>query len=153
MGMQSTAIVLAAGLGTRMRSSLPKVLHPLGGRPMLTHLLANAAAVFDRIVVVVGPGMDAVAALAAPHTVVVQEERRGTAHAALQARAHFGDGEVAILYGDNPLITPATMRALVAHRRSLGAGLALLAMRPTDPAGYGRVIERDGQVLRIVEHA
>ena len=151
--MSSTAIILAAGLGTRMRSALPKVLHPLGGRPMLAHLIANAATVFDRIVVVIGPGMERVAALAAPHAVVVQHERRGTAHAALQARHLFGDGEVAVLYGDNPLITPVTMRNLLAHRRTSGAGLALLAMRPANPAGYGRVIERDGAVTRIVEHA
>ncbi len=151
--MGSTAIILAAGLGTRMKSSLPKVMHPLGNRPMLLHLLANASVVFDQVVVVIGPDMDVVAAMAAPHAVVVQEERRGTAHAALQARALFGDGEVAILYGDNPLITPETMRRLLAHRRGENAGLALLAMRPADPSGYGRVLERDGAVARIVEHS
>ncbi len=151
--MQSTAIILAAGSGTRMRSALPKVMHPLAGRPMLAHLIASASSVFDRIVVVVGPGMQAVSDLAAPHPVVVQQERRGTAHAALQARALFGEGEVAVLYGDNPLITAGTMRRLLTHRRQEGAGLALLAMRPADPSGYGRVLESNGSVRRIVEHA
>ena len=151
--MASTAIVLAAGLGTRMKSSLPKVLHPLGGRPMLAHLLESAAAVFDRIVVVTGPGMEQVARVAAPHETVVQHERRGTAHAALAAREQFGAGEVAILYGDNPLVTPATLRRLAALRHERGAAIALLAMRPRDTAGYGRVIEEDGFVRRIVEHA
>jgi bifunctional UDP-N-acetylglucosamine pyrophosphorylase/glucosamine-1-phosphate N-acetyltransferase len=151
--MKTTAIVLAAGLGTRMKSALPKVMHPLGGRPMLAHLLASAGAVFDRIVVVIGPGMEQVAAIAAPHAVVVQHERRGTAHAALQARGMFGDGEVVVLYGDNPLITPATMRRLIMHRRDSGAGLALLAMRPADPGRYGRVVEKAGTVVRIVEYA
>lgn len=151
--MASTAIVLAAGLGTRMKSSLPKVLHPLGGRPMLTHLLESVAAVFDRVVVVTGPGMDAVARVAGPHVTVVQQERRGTAHAALAAAAEFGAGEVAILYGDNPLVTPDTLRRLAALRHERDAAIALLAMRPRDATGYGRVIEADGLVRRIVEHA
>ena len=151
--MASTAIVLAAGLGTRMKSSLPKVLHPLGGRPMLLHLLENTAAVFDRIVVVTGPGMEQVARVAGPHETVVQHERRGTAHAALAAADKFGTGEVAILYGDNPLVTPATLRRLAALRHERAAAIALLAMRPREPTGYGRVIEEDGLVRRIVEHA
>lgn len=151
--MASTAIVLAAGLGTRMKSTLPKVLHPLGGRPMLAHLLESAGAAFDRVVVVTGPGMEQVARVAAPHETVVQHERRGTAHAALAAAAQFGLGEVAILYGDNPLVTPATLRRLAALRHERDAAIALLAMRPRDPAGYGRVIEQDGFVRRIVEHA
>ena len=151
--MERVAIVLAAGLGTRMKSSLPKVMHPLAGRPMLAHLLENASSVFDRIVIVIGHEMEQVAALTAPHAVVVQRERRGTAHAALQARALFGDGEVAILYGDNPLIRPETMRRLLTHRREHRAGLALLAMRPENPTGYGRVIEVEGRVLQVVEHS
>ncbi len=146
------AIILAAGMGTRMRSSLPKVMHPLGGRPMLRHLLAAAEQVFDRIVVVVGPGMDAVAALAAPHAVVVQHDRLGTAHAARMAAPALAGyvGDVAVLYADNPLIRSETMRALLAARAA--AGLALLAMRPTDPARYGRVLTNAaGAVRRVVE--
>jgi bifunctional UDP-N-acetylglucosamine pyrophosphorylase/glucosamine-1-phosphate N-acetyltransferase len=81
----AVAVILAAGLGTRMKSALPKAAHPLAGRPMLAHLLATCAAVFGRIVVVVGPEMDGLAALAAPHAVRVQQARLGTAHAALAA--------------------------------------------------------------------
>src|SRR6185437_2049933 len=126
--MHATAVILAAGLGTRMRSALPKTLHPIAGRPMLRHLLAGCEAVFSRIVVVVGPGMAAVETVAAPHATVVQHERLGTAHAALQAAALFGDGEVAVLYADNPLIRPQTLRHLVERRRAGDVGLSLLAM-------------------------
>ncbi len=149
--MTTTAIILAAGLGTRMKSALPKTLHNIAGRPMLHHLLASASEVFDHIVVVVGPDMDQVAKAAAPHAVVVQHDRLGTAHAALQAEALFGDGEVAVLYADNPLISPATLRRLLHRRTQADVGLALLAMRPSDPARYGRVLTADGYVTRIVE--
>jgi len=151
--MHATAVILAAGLGTRMRSTLPKTLHPIAGRPMLRHLLAGCEAVFSRIVVVVGPGMAAVETVAAPHATVVQHERLGTAHAALQAASLFGEGEVAVLYADNPLIRPETLRQLVERRRAGDVGLSLLAMRPPDPAQYGRVIERGGCVERVVEWA
>ena len=149
--MTSTAVLLAAGLGTRMKSTLPKALHRIAGKPMLRHLIDSCTEAFDRVVVVAGPGMEAVAAAAAPHPVVVQADRLGTAHAALQAAAHFGEGDVAVLYADNPLIRPDTLRRLLAARR--GAGLALLAMRPADPGRYGRVVARDGSVERIVEWA
>ncbi len=150
--MQATAIVLAAGLGTRMKSSIPKTLHRLAGRSMLRHLLASCETVFDRTVVVLGPGMDAAAQEAAPHACVVQTERLGTAHAALQAAGYFGDGTVAVLYADNPLIRPATLRRLLDSRSD--SGLSLLAFRPADPARYGRVLAgADGLVERIVEHA
>ena len=151
--MSTTAIVLAAGLGTRMKSALPKTLHKIAGRPMLHHLLASCDEVFDRVVVVVGPEMDSVAAAASPHQVVVQHDRLGTAHAALQAEALFGDGDVAVLYADNPLIKPATLRRLIERRRQGDASLALLAMRPEDPARYGRVITEGGYVASIVEYA
>ena len=150
--MQSTAIVLAAGLGTRMKSSVPKTLHRLAGRSMLRHLLASCESVFDRIVVVLGPDMDDVRQEARPHICVVQNDRLGTAHAALQAADHFGDGQVAVLYADNPLIRPATLRRLL-DTRGLTA-LSLMAFRPADPAKYGRVITgTDRLVVRIVEYA
>ncbi|HEV7458193.1 MAG TPA: bifunctional UDP-N-acetylglucosamine diphosphorylase/glucosamine-1-phosphate N-acetyltransferase GlmU [Roseococcus sp.] len=148
------AIILAAGQGTRMRSSQPKVMHHLAGRPMVQHLLAACAPVFQRIVVVVGPGMEPLAAAVAPHATVVQHERLGTGHAARIAAPlleGFG-GDVAVLYGDNPLITTTTLERLVAARAQ--ADLALLAMRPADPGRYGRVVlDGAGQVERIVEHA
>src|SRR3978361_2041027 len=104
--MQTTAIVLSPCLGTRMKSSTPKPLHLLAGRSMLRHLIASCEAVFDRVVVVLGPDMESVSKEAAPHTCVIQHERLGTAHGALQAAEHFGAGEVAVLYADNPLIRP-----------------------------------------------
>lgn len=149
--MQATAVVLAAGLGTRMKSSLPKTLHRLAGRTMLRHLLASCEAAFDRIVVVLGPDMDAVRKEAEPHICVVQRERLGTAHAALQAADYFGNGQVAVLYADNPLIRPATLRRLRDSTAPLQ--LSLLAFRTTDPGRYGRVISgADGLVSRVVEH-
>lgn len=134
-----------------MRSALPKAMHPLGGRPMLRHLLAAVEQVFDRIVVVVGPGMEGLAKIAAPHAVVVQQERLGTAHAAQMAAPLLGDyaGEVAVLYADNPLITVATLRRLL----EAPADIALLAMRPADAAKYGRVVTEGARVLRVVEWA
>lgn len=153
--MPAAAIILAAGLGTRMRSRLPKAMHPLAGRPMINHLLATCEAVFERIVVVVGPDMAALEGAVAPHATVVQAERLGTGHAARMAAPLLCDfaGDVAVLYADNPLIGEATIARLLA-RRQAGAGLALLAMRPVDPGRYGRVIaEADGRVRRIVEWA
>jgi bifunctional UDP-N-acetylglucosamine pyrophosphorylase/glucosamine-1-phosphate N-acetyltransferase len=96
--------------------------------------------------------MDAVRKEAEPHICVVQRERLGTAHAASQAIEHFGDGPVAVLYADNPLIRAPTLRRLLETRSA--DGLSLLAFRPADPARYGRVItEADGFVSRIVEYA
>jgi bifunctional UDP-N-acetylglucosamine pyrophosphorylase/glucosamine-1-phosphate N-acetyltransferase len=135
-----------------MRSSLPKTLHRLAGRSMLRHLLASCETVFDRIIVVLGPDMDAVRREAEPHACVVQQERLGTAHAALQAVDAFGNGQVAVLYADNPLIRPDTLRRLLASRS--GTGLSLLAFRPADPGRYGRVLTGpDGGVQRIAEYA
>jgi bifunctional UDP-N-acetylglucosamine pyrophosphorylase/glucosamine-1-phosphate N-acetyltransferase len=155
--MTATAIILAAGLGTRMKSAVPKTLHPIAGRPMLQHLLDSCRQVFDRIVVVIGPGMDQLAEACAPHEVVVQHDRLGTAHAALQAEALFGPGgeghEVAVLYADNPLISARTLGRLLARRGEGDVGLALLAMRPADPARYGRVLTEAGYVTGIVEYA
>ena len=152
--MMPAAILLAAGMGTRMKSKQPKALHPLGGRPMLRHLLAAVEQVFDSVVIVVGPGMEALAKVAAPHAVVVQAERLGTAHAARMAAPLLAGyaGDVAVLYADNPLIGAGTLRRLVEARAD--AGLTLLAMRPADPAKYGRLVtDAAGDVLRIVEWA
>lgn len=119
---------------------------------MLRHLLASCESVFDRIVVVLGADMDAVRQEAQPHICVVQDERLGTAHAALQAIEHFGDGQVAVLYADNPLIRRQTLQRLLETHRPMS--LSLLAFRPDDPARYGRVIlGSDGLVVRIVEYA
>ncbi|MBR0653926.1 bifunctional UDP-N-acetylglucosamine diphosphorylase/glucosamine-1-phosphate N-acetyltransferase GlmU [Plastoroseomonas arctica] len=152
--MMRAAIILAAGLGTRMVSRQPKALHAIAGRPMLGHLIDACAGLFDRIIVVVGPGMESLSAIAAPHAVVVQQDRLGTGHAAAQAAPLLEDfsGDAAVLYADNPLITRATIERLLAARTD--ADLALLAMRPADPGRYGRVIaDAAGRVQRIVEYA
>ncbi len=153
------AIVLAAGEGTRMRSAHPKVLHTVAGRSLLGHVLA-AVAEFGATstAVVVGPGQDAVAAEAhrtAPAAdVFVQRERRGTAHAVLTAKAALGRGadDIVILYGDTPLIHPATLRLLRAPLAT-GASMAVAAFRPSDPTGYGRLIIEGDQLVAIREQA
>lgn len=148
------AIILAAGHGTRMKSAMPKVMHPIAGRPMINHLIAACEAVFDRIIIVAGPGMPELQKAVLPHASLVQAERLGTGHAARIAAPLLEGfaGDVAVLYGDNPLISPATLERLVAARDV--ADLALLAMRPVDPAKYGRVVQDgSGDVERIVEWA
>ncbi|WP_408858684.1 bifunctional UDP-N-acetylglucosamine diphosphorylase/glucosamine-1-phosphate N-acetyltransferase GlmU [Acidiphilium sp. PA] len=151
--MDKVVIILAAGLGTRMKSAIPKVLHPLAGAPMLSHLVAACKPVFDRIVVVTGPDMPNVAAAAAPHPVVVQHERRGTADAALAAAAQFGTGIVTIIYGDNPLLTSDTLARLGELLSPGTTGMSLLATRPTDPGTFGRIVGSGGFATRIVEYA
>jgi bifunctional UDP-N-acetylglucosamine pyrophosphorylase/glucosamine-1-phosphate N-acetyltransferase len=148
-----TAIILAAGLGTRMKSALPKAMHPIAGQAMLCHLLQSVQTVFGQIAIVIGPGMQPLADLAAPYPTAIQHDRRGTAHAALAAAEHFGTGDVAILFADNPLIRSETLRRLITERRAQNAGLALMAMRPADPARYGRLVLENGHVSRIVEWA
>ncbi|MCX8135221.1 MAG: bifunctional UDP-N-acetylglucosamine diphosphorylase/glucosamine-1-phosphate N-acetyltransferase GlmU [Roseococcus sp.] len=148
------AILLAAGQGTRMKSAMPKAMHRLAGRPMVQHLLAACAPVFERIVVVVGPGMADLERAVAPHATVVQAERLGTGHAARMAAPLLEGfaGDVAVLYADNPLISTATLERLLLARAQ--ADLALLAMRPAHPGRYGRVVlDAEGQVARIVEWA
>jgi bifunctional UDP-N-acetylglucosamine pyrophosphorylase/glucosamine-1-phosphate N-acetyltransferase len=151
--MNTIAIILAAGLGTRMKSNRPKAMQPIAGRPMLSHLLAATAAAFDRSVVVIGPDMADLAAAAAPHETVVQAERLGTAHAALQAAHLFGDGLVAVLYADNPLVSAATMRALAERLAAGDAGIVLLGTTPPDPGRYGRLVMDGDYVTSIVEYA
>ncbi len=150
------AIVLAAGQGTRMKSRLPKVLHALAGRPMIGHVLAAVDALSPaRVVVVVAPGMDAVAAAAPGAAIAVQEQPLGTAHAVLAAREALAgfEGDVLILFGADPLITPETLARMVAARNAApGAAVVVLGMRPDDPGAYGRlVLDRDGALDRIVE--
>ena len=157
----SAAIILAAGEGTRMRSSLPKVLHELAGWPMIRHVsealrpLGPAATV-----VIVGVGMEAVTRAVAPASTAVQAPPRGTGDAVraadqiLAPRLAAGEiADVVVLYGDTPLLRPETIRALLAgRRRSPAAAIAVAGMRPADPAPYGRlVLDRNGGLERIVE--
>jgi bifunctional UDP-N-acetylglucosamine pyrophosphorylase/glucosamine-1-phosphate N-acetyltransferase len=153
------AIILAAGKGTRMKSDLHKVLHPLAGRPMLEHLLAGVAELgCQRSVVVVGSGREQVEPLVAAHkgAVAVQEPQLGTAHAVLQARSALADfdGDVLILYGDTPLVSTATMRRMVERLHEPdGPAVVVVAFRPDDPLRYGRVIaSADGAIDKMVEY-
>lgn len=152
---QTTAIVLAAGMGTRMRSETPKVMHKIGGRALVDHVLAGLkASNIDKVVLVLGPEMADQTERFAPHTTVIQTDRLGTGHAvriALDA-ADPGDDDVLIVYGDTPLLTPKTIGKLI-DKRNTGATVALLAFRPDDPGAYGRVITDGDQVQSIVEAA
>ena len=120
-----TAIILAAGEGTRMRSDTPKVMHPVGGRPMLGYVIETARAVgAGRMAVVIGPGADAtrryVEATGAPAAVYEQRERLGTAHAVLAARKELsGPDDILVLYGDTPRMTAQTLKRM---RRALAGG-------------------------------
>jgi bifunctional UDP-N-acetylglucosamine pyrophosphorylase / glucosamine-1-phosphate N-acetyltransferase len=146
-------LILAAGLGKRMRSSLPKVLHPLAGRPLLAHVVDTARSLAPRrIVVVHGHGAERVKQAFPQNDLewVLQSEQLGTAHAVMQAMPLVSpDANVLILYGDVPLVRAATLKRLV---DAAGDGLALLTAEPEDPAAYGRVV-RDvtGRVKRVVE--
>jgi bifunctional UDP-N-acetylglucosamine pyrophosphorylase/glucosamine-1-phosphate N-acetyltransferase len=153
------AIILAAGKGTRMKSDLHKVLHPLAGRSMLLHLLESVAALDPaRSVVVVGAGRDQVEAAVAPLGVSVahQTEQLGTGHAvrqAEQALAAFA-GDVLILYGDVPLVTAATMRRMIDRLHGDDApATVVLGFRPAEAGAYGRVIaDAAGRIDRMVEY-
>lgn len=152
-----SVVVLAAGKGTRMRNSLPKVLHPLAGLPILGHVLRTAAALGpQRIAVVLAPGMDSVAEAArklVPDVqVAIQEEPRGTGDAVAAALPLLpGNGAVVVLYGDTPLLLPATVRQLLDARREVDVAVAVLGMRPPDPSGYGRLSFVEGMLAEIVE--
>ena len=150
------AVILAAGEGTRMKSSLPKVLHALAGRSMIGHVLAAVDTLQpERRVVVIGAKMEAVAKAVAPVATAVQNPPRGTADAVAAARAELKGftGDVLVLYGDTPLITPATLRAMLDARRGVGdPAVVVLGFRPADPGAYGRlIVGTDGALERIVE--
>ena len=156
MALHSLAVViLAAGLGTRMKSDLPKVMHPLAGRPMIQHLMATVAQLKpDRVVVVVGPNMEQVAAAVAPFETVVQHERLGTAHALMQAAPLLAgfEGDVMVLNGDGPLITLETLKNLAERRQAAdNPGVVVLGFEPQDPSRYGRLVVGGDGLHAIVE--
>jgi len=166
-----SAVVLAAGEGTRMRSQRPKPLHRLCGRAMVLHVLdALAELDIERVVVVVGHEGEWVSRTLMDQApkglsieLVTQHEQRGTGDATavgltgLLTETALGDdqeGDVVVLPGDTPLLRPPTLAALVRHHRERGAGATLLTAEVTDAHGYGRVVRgKDGTVVRVVEHA
>ena len=157
------AIILAAGRGTRMKSAVPKVMHPIAGQPMIAHLLDALHPLSPAAtVVVVGPQMESVARIVAPAESVVQDPPLGTGDAvrtALQAlecrlAPQGGIDEVLVLYGDTPFLATDTLSKLLAERRRTSAAILVSGMRPADPGAYGRlVLSPDGTLERIVEAA
>lgn len=150
------AVVLAAGKGTRMKSSLYKVLHPVCGKPMVEHVVSNLEQLgVEKIVSIVGHGADEVQRrLGTRSEYALQEEQLGTAHAVLQAEEVLKDltGTTIVICGDTPLITPKTMNALLEHHNATGAKATILTAIAENPTGYGRVIRsEDGSVQNIVE--
>ncbi len=145
-------VILAAGQGKRMHSDLPKVLHPLAGRPLLAHVIATARSLKPGLICVVyGHGGERVRA-ALDHADLVwakQEPQLGTGHALAQALPHLHPRvPTLVLYGDVPLIRAETLKAL---RQAAGKGLALLTVELDDPQGYGRIVRSRGSIKRIVE--
>ena len=150
-------VILAAGQGTRMKSSLPKVLHELGGRPLIEHVLRAADAITPATTtVIVGHGADAVKRRLASRTSVqyaLQQPQLGTAHALQQAeRALTGrSGTVILLSGDVPMLRPATLQRLVETHRGAGAAATVVTATIDRPYGYGRIVRTGGRIARIVE--
>jgi bifunctional UDP-N-acetylglucosamine pyrophosphorylase/glucosamine-1-phosphate N-acetyltransferase len=158
-GRTSLTIVLAAGEGTRMRSSTPKVLHSVAGQSLLAHVLKAAPqGAGAALAVVIGPDHADVAAeagkLRPEAAIFIQRERLGTAHAVLAARDAIARGadDLLVVFGDTPLISAATFARLRAPLKA-GAGLAVLGFRAADPTGYGRLLVEGNRLVAIREHA
>ncbi len=151
-------LILAAGKGTRMKSSSPKVLHQVAGAPMIDYVLATAAAVgAETRTVVIGHEADRVRKSLAGHAdlrFVLQQPQLGTAHAVVQAEPLFAgvSGTLVLLSGDVPLLTADTLRALLERHHGAGAAATVLTAIVDNPSGYGRVVRDGSEVLRIVEH-
>lgn len=150
-------VILAAGKGTRMKSARPKVLHHVAGRPMISHVLANTAALApESTIVVVGHEANTVQRALAGHaglSFVVQEPQLGTGHALLTTEPALKDaaGTVVLLSGDVPLLKPSTVQNLVERHRKAGAAATVLTAVVDDPAGYGRIVRSGQNIARIVE--
>src|SRR5450631_1860595 len=158
-GRTSLTIVLAAGKGTRMRSSIAKVLHPVAGQSLLAHVLGAAPkGAGAALAVVIGPDHPSVAEetkrLRPDATTFVQRERLGTAHAVLAARDAIARGadDLLVVFGDTPLISAETFARLRAPLQK-GASLAVLGFRAADPTGYGRLVVEGGRLVAIREQA
>lgn len=155
MKKKLACIILAAGKGTRMKSDLPKPLHTVAGAPMLAHVIETAERLSpEKIIVVIGSDMEAVATLAHPHICVVQEKQNGTGGAVLAAKNALAGfkGDVLVLFGDTPLVKPETLEEMIAQRQNPKTGLVYAAMTRDDPASYGRMIlNKDKTLQKIVE--
>ena len=157
MSNSIAAVILAAGKGTRMKSDLHKVLHPIAGRPMLLHLMASVdeLAPAKKVVIVGDKAEQLEAALAGSADLAVQDPQLGTGHAVQQAEGALTgfDGDVLILYGDVPFVPAATMQAMIDRLAAADApAVVVLAFEPADPLQYGRVIVEGDRVTKMVEH-
>ncbi|TCN17672.1 bifunctional UDP-N-acetylglucosamine diphosphorylase/glucosamine-1-phosphate N-acetyltransferase GlmU [Mesobacillus foraminis] len=151
------AVILAAGQGTRMKSKLYKVLHPVCGKPMVQHVVDQVKSLnINEIVTIVGHGAEKVKAqLGAASHYALQEAQLGTAHAVLQSKEMLAgkEGVTIVVCGDTPLVKAETMEALFHHHEETGAKATILTARAEDPAGYGRIIRNEGGLVeKIVEH-
>ena len=147
------AVVLGAGKGTRMKSELPKVLMPVCGKPMISHILETLDSMkTDKIVVVTAPDGDLVREAVAPHESVVQKEQLGTGNAVMAAENALRgfDGDVLTVFCDHPIITRETFLRAVAKRRE-GYAVVVIGFCPEDAARYGRLVVKDGELQKIVE--
>jgi bifunctional UDP-N-acetylglucosamine pyrophosphorylase/glucosamine-1-phosphate N-acetyltransferase len=159
MSRPVAAVILAAGKGTRMKSDLHKVLHPIAGRPMIEHLLDSVEALgAERTVLVIGDKREQLEKALAGRGLLfaVQEPQNGTAHAAEQAKTALADfdGDILLLSGDVPFIRPSTMQVMLdALRREPAPAAVVLGFRPLNTGAYGRIVARDGgRIERMVEH-
>ena len=154
--MKPTVLILAAGLGTRMKSGLAKALHPLAGRPLVAHALTVANGIGpERVVVIVGHQAEQVTAAveAQGAEIVLQQEQLGTGHAVLQARQAIdrANGPVMILCADTPLLTSGTLRDLAELHVKTRSAITLITARVENPYGYGRVVRGSSGVMKVVE--
>ena len=153
--MDLALIILAAGKGTRMKSSLPKVRHAVAGRPMVDWTFATAQMLAPKeVVLVVGPELNELAPRFSPHKLVLQTERLGTGHAVQQCREALEgfEGRVLVLFGDTPLVSVESMQAMLDKAEQTDAAVVLSVFEREDGAGYGRVVLDDvGAPSAIVE--
>lgn len=154
---QTIALILCAGEGKRMKSELPKVMHKIGGLPLIGHVLSALKLVgeVDRVACVIAPSQEQVRDFVFPIPCFVQEKQCGTAHAVLAATSFIEEsleGVLLVLYGDTPLLNSQTLESLLKKHHTSGAAVTLLGMRVSPPNNYGRIIESsDGECERIVE--
>ena len=147
------AIILGAGKGTRMKSDLPKVLMPVDGKAMIRHIIDTLEELkVKKIVTVIAPDGEAVKREVAPYPTCIQEKQLGTGHAVLSARDEFRgfNGDVLVIFGDQPLYTTDSIKKLL-KKRSQGFSVVCMGFRPEDPAKYGRLIMEGEELKRIVE--
>lgn len=148
------AIILGAGKGTRMKSDLPKVMMPVCGKPMIRHILDTLeTAGVTKIVTVIAPDGDLVKKEVSPYETCVQVKQQGTGDAVKSAKASLKgfNGDILVIFGDQPLYTKETIKKLINKRRE-GYSIVCLGFTPDDPARYGRLIMENGELKRIVEY-